>query len=50
MKFLELEKPILSKMPLYLIHNKYDKALELSYETYDSEIISICLTEILGFN
>ena len=50
MKFLELEKSILAKIPLYLKHNKYDKALELSYETHDSEIISTCLTEILGFN
>ena len=50
MKFLELEKSILAKIPLYLTHNKYDKALELSYETHDSEIISTCLNEILGFN
>ena len=50
MKFLELEKSILSKIPIYLKHNKYDKVLELSYETHDSEIISTCLNEILGFN
>jgi len=50
LKFLELEKSILVKIPQYLTHQKYDKALELSYETYDSDIIATALNEIVNFN
>ena len=50
MKFLELEKSILAKIPQYLTHNKWDKALEFSYETYDSDIVATCLNEIAENN
>ena len=50
MKFLELEKSVLAKIPQYIKHSKWGKALELSYETYDSEIIATCLNEIVGYN
>ena len=50
MKFLEKEKSILAKIPQYINHKKYNKALELASETYDSEIISRTLNEILDFN
>ena len=50
MKFLELEKSILAKIPQYLTHNKWDKALELSYETYDADIIASALNQIADFN
>ena len=50
MKFLELEKSILAKIPQYLSHSKWDKALELSYETYDSDIIESALSKIADFN
>ena len=50
MKFLELEKSILAKIPQYLNHKKLDKALELSYETYDSDIIETCLNEVTENN
>ena len=51
MKFLEHEKSILAKIPQYLNHNKWDKALELSYETYDSDILATALNKIaVGYN
>ena len=51
MKFLEHEKSILAKIPQYLNHNKWDKALELSYETYDSDILATALNKIaIGYN
>ena len=50
LKFLELEKSILVKIPQYLTHHKWDKALELSYETYDSDIIATALNEIVNYN
>ena len=51
MKFLEHEKSILAKIPQYLNHNKWDKALELSYETYDSDILATALNKIAeGYN
>ena len=50
LKFLELEKSILVKIPQYLAHNKWDKALELSYETYDSDIMATALNEIVNYN
>ena len=50
MKFLELEKSILAKIPQYLTYKKWDKALEFSYETYDSDIIATCLNEIAEYS
>lgn len=50
MKFLELEKSILAKIPQYISHSKWDKALELSYETYDSDIIATTLNKIVNYN
>jgi hypothetical protein len=50
MKFLEHEKSILAKIPQYLNHNKWDKALELSYETYDSDILATVLNKIVEGN
>ena len=49
-KFLDQEKSIITKIPQYLELNKWDKALELSYETYDSNVISTTIDEILRFN
>ena len=50
MKFLELEKSILAKIPHYIEHKKWNKALELAYETFDSDIISTVLNEIVNYN
>ena len=50
MKFLELEKSVLAKIPQYLTHKKWDKALKFSYETYDSDIIATCLNEIAEYS
>ena len=50
MKFLELEKSILAKIPYYITHKKWDKALELAYETFDSDITSTILNKILNYN
>ena len=50
MKFLELEKSILAKIPHYITHKKWNKALELAYETFDSDIIATVLNEIINYN
>ena len=49
MKFLENEKSILAKIPIYLKHNKLEKVLELSYETFDLNIISFALSQFLDY-
>ena len=49
MKFLENEKSILAKIPIYLKHNKLEKVLELSYETYDSNIMAIALSQLIDY-
>ena len=50
MKFLEKEKSILAKIPIYLKHNKWEKVLELSYETYDSDIMYSALNQLIDYN
>ena len=50
MKFLEMEKSILAKIAIYLKHNKWEKVLELSYETYDSDIIYSALNQLIDYN
>ena len=50
MKFLEQEKSILAKIPQYLNHKKWDKALELCYETFDSDILATALNKISDYN
>jgi hypothetical protein len=45
MKILELEKLFFQRIPQYLRHNKWDKALKLSYEIYDADIISSSLNK-----
>ena len=47
LKFLENEKSILIKIPLYIKLKKWDKALELALETYDSNILNAVLDKIL---
>ena len=49
MKFLENEKSILAKIPIYLKMNKLEKVLELSYETYDSNVIEIALNQLIDY-
>ena len=45
MKILELEKLFFQRIPQYLTHSKWDKALKLSYEIYDADIISSSLNK-----
>lgn len=47
LKFLENEKNILIKIPQYLNLSKWDKALELAIETYDTNILYAVLDKIL---
>ena len=49
MKFLENEKSILAKIPIYLKMNKLENVLELSYETYDSNVIEIALNQLIDY-
>ena len=49
MKFLEKEKSILAKIPIYLKQNKLEKVLELSFETYDLNIISFALSQLMDY-
>ena len=49
MKFLDKEKSILAKIPIYLKMNKLEKVLELSYETYDSNVIEIALNQLIDY-
>ena len=49
MKFLDNEKSILAKIPIYLKHNKLEKVLELSYETYDLNIMKIALSQLIDY-
>ena len=49
MKFLDNEKSILAKIPIYLKHNKLEKVLQLSYETYDLNIITIALSQMVDY-
>ena len=41
-----MEKSDLVKIPQYLQLKNWDKALELSYETYDSDILATALNKI----
>ena len=49
MKFLENEKSILAKIPIYLKHNKLEKVLELSYETYDLNVMDTALSQLIDY-
>ena len=46
MKFLENENSILTKIPQYVELKKWDKAIELTFETYDSNIILSVIDKI----
>ena len=46
-KFLENEKSILTKIPQYIELRKWDKALELAFETYDSNVLLTVLDKII---
>jgi hypothetical protein len=46
-KFLENEKSIITKIPQYLELKKWDKALELAFETYDSNVVYTVIDRIL---
>jgi hypothetical protein len=46
-KFLENEKSILTKIPQYMELRKWDKALELAFETYDSNVIYTVVDKIM---
>jgi hypothetical protein len=46
-KFLENEKSILTKIPQYLELRKWEKALELAFETYDSNVIYTVIDKIM---
>ena len=47
LKFLDNEKSILIKIPQYIKLKRWDKALELALETYDSNILNAVLDKIL---
>ena len=47
LKFLDNERSILIKIPLYIKLKKWDKALELALETYDNNILNAVLDKIL---
>ena len=47
LKFLDKEKSILIKIPLYIKLKKWDKALELALETFDNNILYAVLDKIL---
>jgi hypothetical protein len=46
--FLENEKSILTKIPQYIELKRWDKALELSFETYDSNVIYTVVDKIMS--
>lgn len=46
-KFLENEKSILTKIPQYVELRKWDKALELAFETYDSNVVYTIIDKIM---
>jgi hypothetical protein len=46
-KFLENEKSILTKIPQYVELRKWDKAIELACETYDSNVIYTVIDKIM---
>ena len=48
MKFLENENSILTKIPQYVELKKWDKAIELAFETYDSNIILSVIDKIFN--
>ena len=45
-KFLEKEKSILTKIPQYIELKKWDKALELAFETFDNNVLYTVLDKI----
>ncbi len=46
-KFLENERSILTKIPQYVELRKWEKALELAFETYDSNILYTVIDKIM---
>jgi hypothetical protein len=46
-KFLENEKSILTKIPQYVELRKWDKALELAFETYDTNVLYTVIDKIM---
>ena len=50
MKFLDNEKSILAKIPIYLKHNQMGKVLQLSYETYDSNVMEIAFDQLIDYS
>ncbi len=46
-KFLENEKSILTKIPQYIELKRWDKALELSFDTYDINVIYSVVDKIM---
>ena len=47
MKFLEHEKSILTKIPQYIEHCKWEKALSLAYETCDKNVLNTVLDKMI---
>lgn len=47
-KFLENEKSILTKIPQYIELKRWDKALELSFETFDKDVIYSVVDKIMA--
>ena len=47
MKFLEHEKSVLIKIPQYIEHCKWDKALFLAYETCDKNVLNTVFNKML---
>ena len=46
-KFLENEKSILTKIPQYIELRRWDKALELAFDTFDSNVIYTVVDKIM---
>lgn len=46
-RFLEQEKSILTKIPQYTEMRKWDKAMELALETFDSNIIYTVIDKVM---
>lgn len=46
-KFLENEKSILTKIPQYMELRKWDKALELAFDTFDTNVVYTVIDKIM---
>jgi hypothetical protein len=46
-KFLENEKSILTKIPQYMELRRWDKSLELAFDTYDSNVVYTVVDKIM---